>query len=359
MTHARMMSCRGHQSPLGAEVDRTDVGRAAIADGARREVGGIADRQGERTGPAAVAEYATDNDERWPLSEPIECDGRAVGGGDGERRSIMGRGHARMIRTSREQPLSRSFERLRDSFDAERPEMKTRHLRERHVVSAQSAVLVSRPWPSSTPRTAGFGPRTGRLLSLLRPTPDEDLQNPRRCTNTTTQFLRQTPSVRAGGGSVVTHEQLQTFARNSLDQAVNLVPGVVSNFDANGRRNESDIFVRGFGRQQVPLMVDGVRIYLPADNRLDFARFLTADIAAISDSERLCVCSRRSWCDGRCHQPGHDEAEQSLRSRRRNLRGRPRSGGLECICDRRFTTATILRAEQRGRIGSRLVVVVR
>ena len=28
-------------------------------------------------------------------------------------------------------------------------------------------------------------------------------------------------------------------------------------------------------------MVDGVRIYLPADNRLDFARFLTADIAEV------------------------------------------------------------------------------
>ena len=93
--------------------------------------------------------------------------------------------------------------------------------------------------------------------------------------------LGQDPGTPGVGGSVVTHEQLQTFERNSLDQAVNLVPGVVSNFDANGRRNESDIFVRGFGRQQVPLMVDGVRIYLPADNRLDFARFLTADVAAI------------------------------------------------------------------------------
>ncbi|HZL95722.1 MAG TPA: TonB-dependent receptor plug domain-containing protein, partial [Vicinamibacterales bacterium] len=89
---------------------------------------------------------------------------------------------------------------------------------------------------------------------------------------------RGTPGI---GGAVVTREQLQTFERNSLDRAVNLVPGVVASFDANGRRNESDIFVRGFGRQQVPLMVDGVRIYLPADNRLDFGRFLTADIAAI------------------------------------------------------------------------------
>ena len=93
--------------------------------------------------------------------------------------------------------------------------------------------------------------------------------------------LGQDPGTPGVGGSVVTHEQLQTFERNTLDQAVNLVPGVVSNFDANGRRNESDILVRGFGRQQVPLMVDGVRIYLPADNRLDFARFLTADVAAI------------------------------------------------------------------------------
>ena len=83
------------------------------------------------------------------------------------------------------------------------------------------------------------------------------------------------------GGAVLTSEQIWTFDRKSLDQAVNIVPGVVSTFDANGRRNESDIFVRGFGRWQVPLMVDGVRIYLPADNRLDFSRFLTADIAEI------------------------------------------------------------------------------
>jgi iron complex outermembrane receptor protein len=83
------------------------------------------------------------------------------------------------------------------------------------------------------------------------------------------------------GGAEVTREQFQRFERPTLDQAVNLVPGVVANQDANGRRNEADIFVRGFGRQQVPLMVDGVRIYLPADNRLDFGRFLTADVAAI------------------------------------------------------------------------------
>src|SRR5262245_11727064 len=83
------------------------------------------------------------------------------------------------------------------------------------------------------------------------------------------------------GGALLESEQMWSFDRNTIDQAVNTIPGVSSQFDSNGRRNESDIFVRGFGRWQVPLMLDGVRIYLPADNRLDFARFLTADIAAV------------------------------------------------------------------------------
>ncbi len=83
------------------------------------------------------------------------------------------------------------------------------------------------------------------------------------------------------GSSVITRDQIWNFNRNSLDQAVNIVPGVVSTLDSNGRRNESDIFVRGFGRWQVPLMIDGVRVYLPADNRLDFSRFLTSDISEI------------------------------------------------------------------------------
>lgn len=83
------------------------------------------------------------------------------------------------------------------------------------------------------------------------------------------------------GGAAITREQMWAFEKNSLEQAVNLAPGVNAQFDSNGRRNESDIFVRGFGRWQVPLMIDGVRVYLPADNRLDFSRFLTGDIAEV------------------------------------------------------------------------------
>ncbi len=87
-----------------------------------------------------------------------------------------------------------------------------------------------------------------------------------------------TPTV---GGAVVTRAQLWTYNKPNLERAVNLAPGVNAQFDSNGRRNESDVFVRGFGRWQVPLLIDGVRIYLPADNRLDFSRFLTGDVAEI------------------------------------------------------------------------------
>ena len=83
------------------------------------------------------------------------------------------------------------------------------------------------------------------------------------------------------GGAVGAREQMWRFEKLNLEQAVNLAPGVNSQFDSNGRRNESDIFVRGFGRWQVPLLIDGVRIYLPADNRLDFSRFLTGDVGEI------------------------------------------------------------------------------
>ena len=83
------------------------------------------------------------------------------------------------------------------------------------------------------------------------------------------------------GEATIGKEAIWRFDANSLDQAVQLVPGITATLDNNGRRNERDIYIRGFGRLQIPLSIDGVRIYLPADNRLDFNRFLTPDLAEI------------------------------------------------------------------------------
>jgi len=89
------------------------------------------------------------------------------------------------------------------------------------------------------------------------------------------------------GGSTITNEAMYSFNKNSLGQAVNILPGVTwqstgaPSINSSGARNEGDIFVRGFNRFQVPLYIDGVRVYLPADNRIDMNRFLTPDLSEV------------------------------------------------------------------------------
>lgn len=80
--------------------------------------------------------------------------------------------------------------------------------------------------------------------------------------------------------SSVDAEAIYDFSRDTLDEAVKLIPGVTSGLSGNSR-NERLIYVRGFDRYQVPLSIDGIRVYLPADGRLDYGRFLTPDIAQI------------------------------------------------------------------------------
>ncbi|MGQ4273605.1 TonB-dependent receptor plug domain-containing protein [Terrihabitans sp. B22-R8] len=93
---------------------------------------------------------------------------------------------------------------------------------------------------------------------------------------------------RNGGGTAgqaisqdkVTAETIYTTNRNTLDDALAIVPGVyVEGF--GGSRNEKIAFVRGFDLFQVPLSIDGIRVYLPYDNRLDLGRFITPDLAEI------------------------------------------------------------------------------
>ncbi|RUQ63690.1 TonB-dependent receptor [Azospirillum doebereinerae] len=86
------------------------------------------------------------------------------------------------------------------------------------------------------------------------------------------------------GGASLSAEEILTFNKPTLDQALDLVPGVVSS-TTGGQRNERLVYVRGFDRFQIPLSLDGVRVYLPADNRLDFGRFLTPDLSEIQVSK--------------------------------------------------------------------------
>jgi iron complex outermembrane receptor protein len=84
------------------------------------------------------------------------------------------------------------------------------------------------------------------------------------------------------GTATLDREQLWDFSKNGLTDALNLIPGVATTMvSGSGRRNESDISLRGLDRTRVPLTIDGIRLFLPADNRIDFSRFLTADLSEI------------------------------------------------------------------------------
>jgi iron complex outermembrane receptor protein len=84
--------------------------------------------------------------------------------------------------------------------------------------------------------------------------------------------------------SSISEEQMRTFDRASVDEALDLIPGANAS-STGGSRNEKLIFVRGFDRFQTTLSIDRVRVFLPADNRIDFARFLTADLAEVQVSK--------------------------------------------------------------------------
>lgn len=86
------------------------------------------------------------------------------------------------------------------------------------------------------------------------------------------------------GTATLDSQQLRDFDKDGLAEALNIVPGVASTAGA-GSRNEALISVRGFDRWQVPLLMDGIRLYLPADNRIDFDRFLTPDLSEIQISK--------------------------------------------------------------------------
>jgi len=104
-------------------------------------------------------------------------------------------------------------------------------------------------------QTAGFG--LGQIVVTAQPPKDLEITSER-----------------------LSAKAIETFGRVTLDDAVALAPGVSAG-NSGGTRNERLIFVRGFNRFQVPLTIDGIRVYLPADNRLDFGRFLTNDIAEV------------------------------------------------------------------------------
>ncbi|MCD9087268.1 TonB-dependent receptor [Stenotrophomonas sp. SY1] len=78
--------------------------------------------------------------------------------------------------------------------------------------------------------------------------------------------------------TVLDAEQIQSLDRNTVGEAVNVLPGVSL---ARNSRNEDMVYLRGFDARQVPVFLDGIPLYVPYDGYVDFARFTTFDLAQI------------------------------------------------------------------------------
>lgn len=82
------------------------------------------------------------------------------------------------------------------------------------------------------------------------------------------------------GTSTLTLDQMRLLNRDTLDDALATMAGA-SVTRGGSSRNEANYYIRGMDRTRVPLYIDGIRVYLPYDNRLDMARFTTTDVAEI------------------------------------------------------------------------------
>ena len=76
---------------------------------------------------------------------------------------------------------------------------------------------------------------------------------------------------------------IELLEKQNLSEALTAMPGVTLTRFAG--RNDASVYVRGFSRNQVPLFLDGVPVYVPYDGTIDMARFTTYDIAEISVSK--------------------------------------------------------------------------
>ena len=82
--------------------------------------------------------------------------------------------------------------------------------------------------------------------------------------------------------AVIDAEAIDTLDLSRLSDAVAVLPGIHRNpGNRGGARNETGIFLRGFDQSRVPLLVDGVPVYVPYDGYVDLDRLLTGNIARI------------------------------------------------------------------------------
>ncbi len=85
------------------------------------------------------------------------------------------------------------------------------------------------------------------------------------------------------GTSELSREEIRKLNHTDLARTVSEFPGII--FSHTGSRNENSVLVRGFDSRQVPLLIDGIPVYISYDGSIDLSRFLSWDYRKISVSK--------------------------------------------------------------------------
>ncbi len=80
-------------------------------------------------------------------------------------------------------------------------------------------------------------------------------------------------------GIAITAQDMADQGALTVGQALDNVPGVIPTF--TGKRNESQVEIRGFSAQQITLNIDGIPIYVPYDGNVDLSRLLVPGVSEI------------------------------------------------------------------------------
>lgn len=89
--------------------------------------------------------------------------------------------------------------------------------------------------------------------------------------------------IAAGTTTTIDQSELQRTNRKTVADALNLLPGIA--LTRIGPRNERAVYVRGFDVDQVPVLIDGIPVYVPYDGYLDLDRFTAFDLSEVRVSK--------------------------------------------------------------------------
>jgi iron complex outermembrane receptor protein len=82
---------------------------------------------------------------------------------------------------------------------------------------------------------------------------------------------------------IVDSEVIEDTNSKNVVEALTSLPGV--SVEKVGRKNQTDVRIRGFSSEYIPIFIDGIPVYTPYDRGTDLSRYMTYDVSEVSVSK--------------------------------------------------------------------------